>query len=100
MTPSRADESQVYFLAAMLKDAAMRPTPHEERPEHVSGDPRRHHPGYDLRSREMFCAEHSDGNRDKHRAKSDDLIQPLLLDEILPDRAQADSQNDGPAEVG
>ena len=71
MTPSSADESQLYFLAAMLKAAAIRHTPTRSvQFQNPSG----YHPGYELRRREMLHAKRGHWNGDEHRPQKDDLI--------------------------
>ncbi len=73
---------------------------HEERPEHVPGKPRRDHPRQDRGCREVFSAKHCQRNGKKDRTKYDDLIQTSLLEKLVPDGDQADSQNQGADEVG
>ena len=48
----------------------------------------------------MIRAKYSDRHRDENRGKGNDLAQPLPVQEIMPERAQADGQNDRPAEIG
>src|SRR6201996_4034689 len=75
-------------------------SPHKERPEHVSGDPSRHHSGDDFGSGEMLRAEHGHRNGDEQRAQGNKLIQPLPVSKAIRERVQANDQNDGCGEVG